>query len=137
MPASIFDSTTIPYLQELINFSEARHGILASNIANMDTPGYRVRDLSVENFQERLREAIEARRQHPKTDSLGVVGPDPDGALRRVRESLQGILYHDDSNVGLEQQVVEISKNQLMHNLAISVMSSQFRLLQAAVAERV
>lgn len=137
MPASILDCTTIPLLAELANFTEARHTLLAGNIANMDTPGYRVRDLSLETFQERLREAIEARRQDPASGSLGIAASDPGGAMRRVRESLQGILYHDDSNVGLEQQVLEISRNHLMHNLAVSVMSSQFRLLQAAVAERV
>ena len=107
------------------------------NVANLDTPGYRVRDLSVETFQERLREAMEARRQQQKPASLGYLRPDPDEAMRRVRDSLKSILYHDDSDVGIEQQVLEISKNQYMHNVAISIMASQFRLLQAAIAERV
>ena len=57
--------------------------------------------------------------------------------MQRVRDSLTGILHHDDSNVGIEQQVLEISKNQFLHNVAISIMGSQFRLLQAAIAERV
>jgi len=37
----------------------------------------------------------------------------------------------------MEQQIAEIAKNQLMHNIAIAVMNSQFRLLQTAVSERV
>ena len=44
----MFDSTTIPVLEQVINFSQARHAVLAGTIANMDTPGYRVRDLSPE-----------------------------------------------------------------------------------------
>jgi flagellar basal-body rod protein FlgB len=111
--------------------------VLAGNVANLDTPGYRVRDLSVETFQERLREAAEARREQREPVSSGILRKDPDEAMRRVRDSIKSILYHDDSDVGIEQQVLEISKNQYMHNVAISIMSSQFRLLQTAISERV
>ena len=44
-------NTTIPLLQEVASFAEARHHVLAGNIANVDTPGYRVRDLSPETFR--------------------------------------------------------------------------------------
>jgi flagellar basal-body rod protein FlgB len=133
----MFGTSTIPVLEQVASFTEARHNVLAGNVANLDTPGYRVRDLSTETFQERLREAIEARDKYQEDISSGVLQADPDEAMRRVRESLTSILYHDDSNVGMEQQVLELSKNHMLHNLAISIMGSQFRLLQAAVAERV
>jgi flagellar basal-body rod protein FlgB len=81
---------------------------------------------------------MDAKRQQPADEvSSGVLRADPDAAMRRVRESMKSILFHDDSNVGIEQQVLEISKNHFMHNTAISVMSSQFRMLQAAISERV
>jgi len=134
---TIFDATTIPVLQEVIGFAQARHDVLVGNVANLDTPGYRVRDLSVDTFQERLREAIEARRTGHEELSPGEISRSRDDAMRRVSESMESILYHDDSNDGIEQQVLEISKNQQMHNLAISILTSQFRLLQAAISERV
>ena len=77
MIANLFDSTTIPVLQEVVNFSQARHTVLAGNIANMDTPGYKVRDLSVEDFQSRLQQAIEERHQPPQSSqplSPGEIG---------------------------------------------------------------
>ena len=58
-------STQIPVLEQVVNFSQARHGVLAGNIANLDTPGYRVRDLSPELFQERLKAAIQAKNTPP------------------------------------------------------------------------
>ena len=61
MLSGLFQSTTIPVLQEVVSFAQARHAVLAGNIANMDTPGYQVRDLSVEDFQGRLRAAIQQR----------------------------------------------------------------------------
>ena len=111
--------------------------MLAGNIANLDVPGYRVRDLSVDTFHDRLRSAIEAREERGVAIEPGVPGNPPDDEMRQVKESMETILFHDDSNVGLEQQVLELSKNQFMHNLAVSVMSHQFHLLQAAVGERV
>lgn len=136
MISGIFDSTTIPALQEAMQFAQARHEVLAGNIANLDTPGYRVRDLSPEVFQERLKEAIEARETRNEPWSPGSTSR-PGDPLNRVSESMPSILYHDESNVGIEQQVTEMTKNQFLHNVAISVMSSQFRLLQTAISERV
>src|SRR4030042_4347215 len=65
MLSSLFSSTTIPVLEQVVNFTEARHGVLAGNIANLDTPGYRTRDLSPELFQQRLQKAIEAQHTRP------------------------------------------------------------------------
>jgi len=136
MMNAIFNSSAIPVLQEVIDFTETRHSILAGNIANLDTPGYRIRDLSVETFQDRLKEAIETQKNPDPPKSLGMPSK-PDTELRQVRDSLRHILFHDGSDVGLEHQVTEISKNQGMHNTAIAIMSSQFRLLQTAITERV
>ena len=138
MAGDIFSPTSIPVLQEVLSFTQARHGVLAGNIANMGTPGYQVRDLSQTEFQERLKSAIAAQNERQEPVSPGMLGDDkPGDQMKNVRDSLKTILYHDGTNVGLEQQVTEITKNQMLHNLAVTIMSSQFRLLQAAVSERV
>jgi flagellar basal-body rod protein FlgB len=134
----MFDASTIPMLQEVIGFTQARHEILAGNIANIDTPGYRTRDLNEEVFHDKLKKALVTKDQ----SKHGVLSPGlsqvkQGDAMREVRDSMKSILYHDDSNVSLEHQVTQISKNQSMHNLAISIMNSQFRLLEAAISERV
>jgi flagellar basal-body rod protein FlgB len=134
----IFDQSTIPVLQEVVAFTEARHGVLAGNVANLDTPGYQVRDLSVDTFQERLRDLVDASSvESAEENSPGVLRSTSNDELRKVRDSMKSILYHDESNVGIEHQVLELSKNQYMHNVAVTIMSSQFRMLQTAVSERV
>ncbi|MBL9094129.1 MAG: flagellar basal body rod protein FlgB [Planctomycetaceae bacterium] len=130
----MFANSPIPVLEQLVNFNQSRHNVLASNIANIDTPGYKTRDLSVEQFQAKLKDAIEERDSAGPVESLGdPIHVDPFG---KVRDDLNNILYHDQSNVGLEQQVAEITKNHMQHNLALTIMNSQFRLLQTAVSER-
>ncbi len=138
MTPTLFDNTTIPVLQEVLSFSEARHNVLAGNIANVDTPDYRVRDLSVETFQDRLKEAIAQQAERREYTSPGdLVASQPGDEMREVRESMRTIQFLDGSDVGIEQQVTEVAKNQFLHNLTVSIMSSQFRLLQTAISERI
>ena len=134
---NIFQSTTIPVLQEVIGFAQARHEVLVSNVANVNTPGYRVRDLSVDNFQQRLQEAIDVQQETGAALSPGEIRSGHAASIQQVRETTRDILYHDGTDVGMEQQVLEISKNQYMHNMAISIMTTQFRMLQTAISERV
>jgi flagellar basal-body rod protein FlgB len=130
----LFQSTTIPAMEQVVNFTESRHNVLAGNIANVDTPGYQARDLSVEDFETRLNQALDARRGEGRSSG------DPDYAagtnLAEVSQNPKSILHHDQSKVGMEFQVTEMVKNQLQHNMALSIMGSQFRLLQAVISER-
>jgi flagellar basal-body rod protein FlgB len=149
----LFQSTTVPVLEQVVAFTQARHGILAGNVANLDTPGYKTRDLSPALFEEKLQDAIERRAEpvsagsatqsYGYTNSPGHVGGAGDAGkplsmdeFRDVRESMKSILYHDESDVAIEKQVTEIAKNQAKHNLALSLLISQFQLLEAAISER-
>jgi flagellar basal-body rod protein FlgB len=80
-----------------------------------------------------LAEAIES---HRSSYGVSVSGESSwDDPLRKARDVTQSIVRHDGVNIGMEQQVLEISKNQMLHNLAITVMGSQFRLLQTIISE--
>lgn len=133
---SLFDSTTIPVLSQVVNFAEARHEILASNLANYDVPGYKTRDLSPELFQQNLRQAIDRSNMQFSWRSPGEAVSEGYDAFRDVKESFKSILYHDKSDVSMEQQIAEATKNQMMHNMALTIMTNQFRLLQSAISER-
>jgi flagellar basal-body rod protein FlgB len=137
MLANLFNATTIPTLGEVINFAQARHTVLAGNIANVNTPGYRLRDLSPTDFQQRLKEALAESQRANQPISPGLAHSRPGDPLRQVRASLENIVYHDGTNIDLEKQVAEMTKNQLLHNFALTVMTDQFQLLQTAISERV
>ncbi|HUT10821.1 MAG TPA: flagellar basal body rod protein FlgB [Thermoguttaceae bacterium] len=137
MFSNLFESTTIPMLQEAVNFAQSRHTVLAGNIANMDTPGYQIRDLSVEDFQSRLKGAIEARRRPQLPISPGDLAERSTGPFGQISKNPKTVTRHDKNNIGMEFQVTEMVKNQMQHNLALAVMNSQFQLLQAAISERV
>ena len=132
---TLLSGTAIPALEQVVKFAQARHAVLAGNIANFDTPGYRVRDLSPEKFEARLAQALRERdRGGARSEGLGAF---PHRSLHEVSDDLSGVLFHDDSNGMIEEQVAAVSRNQSRHNLAMAIMSSQYRLLQTAITERV
>jgi flagellar basal-body rod protein FlgB len=136
MFGNLFNATTIPVLEQVVGFAQDRHQVLAGNVANIDTPGYRTRDLSPELFEASLRKALRKRDQDQQsvaTEGVQRTG-DPFSA---VREDVKNMVRHDESNVGYEAQITELAKNQMTHNLAMSVLTNQFQLLGAAISERV
>jgi flagellar basal-body rod protein FlgB len=137
MLASMFQSTTIPVLEEMVNFTQARHTVLTGNIANLDTPGYQARELSVEDFQDRLKAAIVERNETAEPRSPGAPPRAERPMLAQVAKNSQSILRHDQGNVNVESQASEMVKNQMQHDMALSIMVSQFRLLQTAIAGKV
>jgi flagellar basal-body rod protein FlgB len=135
MLTGLFQSTTIPVLQEVVSFAQARQAVLAGNIANIDTPGYQARDLSVEDFQARLKQAIEDSHAPAARSPGESVSPTP--PMAETAKSSRMVLRHDMGNVDMESQVTEMVKNQLQHNTAIAILSDQFRQLQVAISGRV
>jgi flagellar basal-body rod protein FlgB len=129
------ESTTIPILEKVVSFSQSRHTVLVGNLANADTPGYQIRDLNTETFQERLERLIESRNT-PYADANHKV-EEYDSAMQEVEDSMKTLMFHDKSDLGMEQQVLEISKNQTLHNMAIAIMSNQYQLLNVAISERI
>ena len=135
MLASLFNSTTIPVLEQVVGFAQDRHQVLAGNVANIDTPGYRTRDLSPDMFEASLRQAIRARDQN-RQSAAAVSSPRAKNTFAAVRDDVKNMVRHDESNVGYEAQITELAKNQMTHNLAMSVLTNQFQLLGAAISER-
>jgi flagellar basal-body rod protein FlgB len=145
---SMFSSPSLKSLEQTVSFTERRHAILASNVANMDTPGYQQRDLSLNTFQDNLRDAIQAERQSQEMSPglrLGMFGaveqPSQPSieeakniAMENVRDSMKQIVYHDGSDDNLEMHVTQISKNQSMHTMAVAMMKSHYRQLQMAIS---
>ena len=132
MLSGLFQSTTVPVLQEVMSFAQARHTVLAGNIANIDTPGYKARDLSLEDFQTRLKQAIEDRDQ-PQVHSPGESELAQPTLMAEVAKSSRSILRHDMGNVNMESQVTDMVKNEMQYSTALTILTDQFHQLQTAI----
>jgi flagellar basal-body rod protein FlgB len=142
MLSKIIDTQTLPLLEKVAAFTERRHEVLSGNLANLSTPDYRVRDLSVARFQQALGEAIAVQ------GALGAASPQPlptrqllekhfpPELLTAVEASGPGATFQDGNNRNVEHEVMEMSKNALLQSLAIELITTQLSRLQSAISER-
>jgi len=140
------NSGSIPALQATIRFASQRQKLIAHNIANLTTPDFRPKDVSVKGFQKNLAEAIERRRQ----TGPGAQGPLELERTREIRplgdrgefrivpnEAGRNILFHDRNNRSLERQMQALVENAGAFQFAASVLQSRYAILQTAISERV
>jgi flagellar basal-body rod protein FlgB len=119
-----------PVLEQMLRFTEARQGLIADNVANASTPGYRQKDLSVEKFQEVLRERVE------KQQASGPGSVSFDDVTSEVESDNHGILFHDGNNRSMEQLMTDNAKNALMHNLVVELLRRQYATMSMALKEQ-
>lgn len=119
-----------PLLERLLSFTAQRHKLIAENVVNISTPGYRQRDLSPEKFQPLLSERAEQR------DAAGPGEVGFDDVDAEIEEAEHGILFHDGQTRSMEQLMTDQAKNALMHNLAIELLRKQFQQMEMALKDR-
>jgi flagellar basal-body rod protein FlgB len=94
-----------PVLEGAMRYRVSREAVLAGNIANVDTPGFRRRDLSFDGLLGEALSSIE--RTHP--GHLPSVGSDPSRAYR-VELGPRGT-RPDGNGVDLDQELVLAQRN--------------------------
>lgn len=128
----MINSNVFNYINVLDKAADAawkRNEVLAHNIANNTTPGYKRQDI---NFEEQLRRAMRKSRYESvdaKIDNLKT------SRLRsRVYTDSAGFSYRmDGNNVDVDTEGVKLASNQLKYNGLITSINHQFSLLQTAM----
>lgn len=118
-------SDVMKILEDRIRFAAARHGVLASNVANVDTPGYRVRDL-------RFDEALQA-----ETIALAATSPGhmagTQGESGAAREVEGGAPWGDKNDVELDVEMAKLTENALSFQAAVTMLSTHIRMYKQAL----
>ncbi len=129
----------IPVLELTARFAARRQELLAHNIANIDTPDFRPRDVSPSGFQRVLGEAIDRRRESGRFEWRPTREIRRDGAdLRLVPRSASGnILFHDRNERDLERMMADLSENLAVFRMATDLLRSRYGLINGALVERV
>jgi flagellar basal-body rod protein FlgB len=128
----LFDRGSVPVLEALLGFASARHRVIATNVANVDTAGYRTKDLPAAAFRRALDRAFEERGRSP----LGLFeAPRPD--LRPEAAPDAGPLKENGNNVDLDLEMGRLARNATVHQTAASLLAHQFAMMREAVGERI
>lgn len=155
----LFGKSTIPVASEVINMTEVRHKELVNNIANMDTPYYKARDINTDEFQKLLGAAIERRKErHPWNFGMES-GRDVQAAkssydfhmssaqdiregqvrtgFRTLKRRDDTVMRHDQNNVTPEGEMARLNKNSLLHRTFVTLAKDRFAQMQTALRLRV
>lgn len=135
MLPQLFDSTMVPLLEQVARFSERRQEVLAGNIANIDTPEYRRRDLPVEAFHSALQRACTGCAA-PGGSSTELKAHFPDELFRAVEPRAANITFQDGNDRNIEREVMEMTKNALLQSFAVEMLAAQFSMLETVASER-
>ncbi len=124
---------TFSILTRSIQLREKRHAVISSNIANVDTPGYRAKELPFAQVMARefartgQGREITLRRTHPRhlADPRERVGD----AVKVIRER------GTPNDVDIDQEMAKLMENNLQYQATVQALIKQFDLLRAAVTE--
>lgn len=109
------------FLAKALDASWLRNQLISNNIANVDTPGYKRKDIDFEGY---LQTALRANGKLDDVNNIGDISP-------YVYEDKANLSYRmDDNNVDVDTEMVKLAENQLRYNTLISQVNYNFSRLK-------
>ncbi len=147
-------NTTNLVLEKALDASSLRHKLIANNIANVNTPGYKRTDMV---FQEELRRALDCAPGCPMEQKYSKYS-DPwqafcfkakktnsrhwDFGVPRLEDlepsvnKFENLLYrNDESGVDIDREVAEMTKNSLYYNVIARRLTQQYQMLNTIISK--
>ncbi|MDA8172584.1 MAG: flagellar basal body rod protein FlgB [Nitrospiraceae bacterium] len=112
-------------LERLISFTTKRHGVIAGNIANSDTPGYKALDIKFEDFLNGGALPLEV------TDP-GHMRPADPGSDAPVQVD-GSAPWKDGNNVELDTEVAKMNENALMFEAGLKMLGTRMNMYSSAL----
>ena len=123
---SMIDTPLMRGLERVLDVSALRHQIIAANLANIDTPGYRTRDLRP--FGGEIERAMAGNESSLTEPSLA--GP----SFTPIAHEIRGLLERPDgNNVSVERESLLLAQNQLRFQVAVQFMKAEFHRMTLAI----
>lgn len=140
---SLFQRETIPVLEAAMGFAHQRQLAIQHNIANVNTPDFKRRTLPEDSFQRTLERAIENRRKHhwPEWRIDNTADVRFDGNYPQFARDAHGRDFgperHDENNVVIEKEMVDLEKNTLYMEALQQLYKNKTSGLKSALRDRV
>lgn len=125
-----------------MEYLNQRHNVLAQNIANADTPGYRPKDLVDVDFSSMVRNVTSSTNGGLQNVSmtttnaghLGHLEGETDADARKQRNMYE--VAPAGNSVIIEEQLVKSGENAMDYNLMLSLYQKQVGLIKTAIGTR-
>lgn len=128
----IFGDPTIEKITKFLDYSAQRQQVINSNLANLETPGYRAKELTFGDvFRSELSAQAPMRTSDPRHAGARPV------LLRQpvVEEAQTGSMGHDGNNVDLDKELTKLAENVLKFSLAVQALQNKLQMIEYSIKE--
>lgn len=116
---------SVDLMRQALNVRMERQGLIQSNVANYETPGYKVQDLNFDRVMESVMQGQGqldlTNKQHVQLDAL---------ELSKTRE-----FSEEPRPVDLDEEMVKLSTNQLMYQVTTRLVAKKLEGIRYAIDE--
>ncbi|NLK20752.1 MAG: flagellar basal body rod protein FlgB [Epulopiscium sp.] len=120
----LYSNTNI--LEKALDASWLRNDTIADNIANVDTPGYKRKEVEFEKYLEKSM----AFNKSPSKVNIENIQP----RMVMANDKLQTRM--DENNVDIDVEMTEMAKNSIRYNTLISQVSAEFKRINIVLNSR-
>ncbi|MEW6594809.1 MAG: flagellar basal body rod protein FlgB [Thermodesulfobacteriota bacterium] len=125
MPVNKLYGGSIAIMRQALDLRLEKQGLIQSNIANQETPGYTTKDFSFARVMERtMSGTADLRRTHAKHLTI-----DP------VEATKSGEYAREARPVDLDEEMVKLAENQLMYQVTTRLITKKFEGLRYVIDE--
>ncbi|OKY74441.1 MAG: flagellar basal-body rod protein FlgB [Desulfobulbaceae bacterium DB1] len=125
MPIDKLFSGGIARMEQALNLRYDRQGLILSNVANMETPGYTVQDFS---FEKAMKKVMDNQGILSRTHEMHL-DLDPVDAAQSLEFSAE------KRPVDLDEEMVKLAENQMMYEIVSQMIGKKFDGLKYAIDE--
>jgi flagellar basal-body rod protein FlgB len=134
--AGIFDRD-ITLLERSLDFRARRNTLLSSNVANIETPGYKAKDLV---FEQALGKALKAQEPGPMVTTHarhldGRMATPLELVQPQTIQSANPVGSVDGNSVDLEREMAKLAENQIAYQSLAQMISHKFMQLRSVIRE--
>lgn len=117
-------------LEKLIQATQVRHKVLSSNIANVDSPKYRAKDVDFRSVLESESAGLKITDPRHIPSSPVSTGPSADLGAKENQS------WGDDNNVELDMEVAKMTENGLLYEAGARLLSKKMLMIKSAANRR-
>lgn len=118
-------------LRAALDLRWRRHEVLAHNVANADTPGYKPKDLE---FQAVLQDAMTAEPTPSPAIAMAGTRPAP-LAEQEVVERADTLDTLDENWVDTDREMARIADNSVQYNAAMEVLRRRYGMVRGVITD--
>lgn len=115
-------------VKKALDVSSLRQRTISSNIANINTPGFKVNKVE---FEEYLKKEIQGVSMKKTDDQHFGVGTD--GIQVSIEKRETTALTEDGNNVDVDLEMAELAANEIYYSTLIQILNSKYSKLNATI----